>query len=181
MKKYRLELKSGFTRWAQRTVYGKDSYDSVEDIPVFDADEHPITPGLNRLENSGKLKIVEVTEDENTKEDEDESTEKVEADSKEASEQENETEVDNDDGESEEEQTPERETEEGETELPEGNDSDITEKEPAITEDELVITREELDAMTVNELDDLAREEGITGYSGLRKDEKVDLLFKELN
>lgn len=138
MEKYKIKLTShGFTYWAGRKIKNIEKYDSLEDVPTFNVDEHPITEGLKLLEKNGRLEIVDVTPKPD-REKEDDTTETTEEDT----------------------------TEEDTTE------EDTTEE----TEEDY--TKEELEEMTVAELDDLAKELGLSGYSSLVKAEKIDLILE---
>lgn len=145
---YRVEYVAfGFTKWGGKIIRNVDKYDSKDDIPVFNTEETPITPGLKLLEKSGKIKIVNIEEEAKEKEENVEEAENIEF------------------------EKPEEEVVEEEPE----------EEEEVEFEGETVeLTEESLKELTTSELDDLAKENNISGYSSLRKSEKIELILSEL-
>ena len=179
MKKYKIKLKShGFTYWYSKKVKNINSYDSLEDVPSFDINEHPVTEGLKLLEKSGKLEIVDVT----PKSKREETTDEEVADEEVTDEEVADEEVT--DEETIDEETTDEETTDEEVADEEVADEEVADEEVADEEtidevaDEENYTRSELEDMTVSELDDLAKEMGLSGYSSLVKAEKIDLILE---
>jgi hypothetical protein len=147
-------LKQGRLSFGKYTIFPADSYKDEMDIPLFDEENTPITEGLRLLEKSGVVEIrpfrKNVHDDQAQPEFDDEDH------------------LQGDDG--------------GTTLEDEGE----VEEEPEELEEEVVETpeqiqydKEQLESMGVKELNDICKELGLSGYSSLKKEEKIALILGE--
>jgi hypothetical protein len=152
--RYRIEyLGPGFTAWKGFTIRNVEDYKNKSRIPTFNTDNSPITEGLKLLEKGGKIKIVDL----DTVEEPDKAIEEpVEEPTKGPVEEFTEVEVES-----------------------------VEVEEPIETVEfdgeEVKLTKEALDkAFTSTNLDDICKENDISGYSTLNKGEKIDLIIDSL-
>lgn len=147
-------LKQGRLSFGKHTIFPADSYKDEMDIPLFDEENTPITEGLRLLEKSGVVEIRPFRKNVH--------------DNQAQPEFDDEDHLQGDDG--------------GTT----LEDEEEVEEEPEELEEEVVETpeqiqydKEQLESMSVKELNDICKELGLSGYSALKKEEKIALILGE--
>lgn len=145
-------LKQGRLSFGKHTIFPADSYKDEMDIPLFDEENTPITEGLRLLEKSG---VVEIRPFRKNVHDNQAQPEFGDEDH-----------LQGDDG------GTTLEDEEKVEEEPE-------EEEVVETPEQIQYDKEQLESMGVKELNEICKELGLSGYSALKKEEKIALILGE--
>lgn len=147
-------LKQGRLSFGKYTIFPADSYKDEMDIPLFDEENTPITEGLRLLEKSGVVEIRPFRKN-----------------------------VHDDQAQSEFDDEDHLQGDDGGTTL---EDEEEVEEEPEEPEEEVIETpeqiqydKEQLESMGVKELNEICKELGLSGYSALKKEEKIALILGE--
>ena len=145
-------LKQGRLSFGKYTIFPADSYKDEMDIPLFDEENTPITEGLRLLEKSGVVEIRPFRKNVH--------------DNQAQPEFDDEDHPQGDDG------GTTLEDEEKVEEEPE-------EEEVVETPEQIQYDKEQLESMGVKELNEICKELGLSGYSALKKEEKIALILGE--
>ena len=145
-------LKPGRLSFGKYTIFPADSYKDEMDIPLFDEENTPITEGLRLLEKNGVVEIRPFRKNVH--------------DDQAQPEFDNEDHLQGDDG--------------GTTlEDEEKVDEELEEDEVVETPEQIQYDKEQLESMSVKELNDICKELSLSGYSALKKEEKIALILGE--
>ena len=145
-------LKQGRLSFGKYTIFPADSYKDEMDIPLFDEENTPITEGLRLLEKSGVVEIRPFRENVHSNQAQPGFD--------------GEDHLQGDDG------GTTLEDEEKVEEEPE-------EEEVVETPEQIQYDKEQLESMGVKELNEICKELGLSGYSALKKEEKIALILGE--
>lgn len=156
-------LKQGRLSFGKYTIFPADSYKDEMDIPLFDEENTPITEGLRLLEKNGVVEIRPFRKNVH--------------DNQAQPEFDDEDHLQGDDGGTTLED--EEEVEEAPEELEEEVEEELEEEEVIETPEQIQYDKEQLESMSVKELNDICKELGLSGYSNLRKEEKIALILGE--
>ena len=145
-------LKPGRLSFGKYTIFPADSYKDEMDIPLFDEENTPITEGLRLLEKNGVVEIRPFRKNVH--------------DNQAQPEFDDEDHLQGDDG--------------GTTlEDEEKVEEELEEDEVVETPEQIQYDREQLESMGVKELNEICKELGLSGYSALKKEEKIALILGE--
>ena len=145
-------LKPGRLSFGKYTIFPADSYKDEMDIPLFDEEITPITEGLRLLEKNGVVEIRPFRKNVH--------------DNQAQPEFDDEDHLQGDDG--------------GTTlEDEEKVEEELEEDEVVETPEQIQYDREQLESMGVKELNEICKELGLSGYSALKKEEKIALILGE--
>ena len=145
-------LKPGRLSFGKYTIFPADSYKDEMDIPLFDEENTPITEGLRLLEKNGVIEIRPFRKNVH--------------DDQVQPEFNDENHLQGDDG--------------GTTlEDEEKVDEEPEEDEVVETPEQIQYDKEQLESMGVKELNEICKELGLSGYSNLKKEEKIALILGE--
>ena len=145
-------LKPGRLSFGKYTIFPADSYKDEMDIPLFDEENTPITEGLRLLEKNGVVEIRPFRKNVH--------------DNQAQPEFDDEDHLQGDDG--------------GTTlEDEEKVEEELEEDEVVETPEQIQYDREQLESMGVKELNEICKELGLSGYSTLKKEEKIALILGE--
>lgn len=152
MKYQILYLKPGRLSFGKYTIFPADSYKDEMDIPLFDEENTPITEGLRLLEKNGVVEIRPFRKNVH--------------DNQAQSEFDDKDQLQGDDG--------------GTTlEDEEKVEEELEEDEVVETPEQIQYDKEQLESMGVKELNEICKELGLSGYSTLKKEEKIALILGE--
>lgn len=144
-------LKQGRLSFGKYTIFPADSYKDEMDIPLFDEENTPITEGLRLLEKNGVVEIRPFRKNVH--------------DNQAQPEFDDEDHLQGDDGGT---------TLEDEEEVEEEPEEEVVE-----TPEQIQYDKEQLESMSVKELNEICKELGLSGYSALKKEEKIALILGE--
>ncbi len=144
-------LKQGRLSFGKYTIFPADSYKDEMDIPLFDEETTPITEGLRLLEKSGVVEIRPFRKNVH--------------DNQAQPEFDDEDHLQGDDG--------------GTTLEVEEEPEEPEEEEVIETPEQIQYDKEQLESMGVKELNEICKELGLSGYSALKKEEKIALILGE--
>ena len=145
-------LKPGRLSFGKYTIFPADSYKDEMDIPLFDEEITPITEGLRLLEKNGVVEIRPFRKNVH--------------DNQAQPEFDDEDHLQSDDG--------------GATlEDEEKVEEELEEDEVVETPEQIQYDKEQLESMGVKELNEICKELGLSGYSSLKKEEKIALILGE--
>jgi len=145
-------LKPGRLSFGKYTIFPADSYKDEMDIPLFDEEITPITEGLRLLEKNGVVEIRPFRKNVH--------------DNQAQPEFDDEDHLQGDDG--------------GTTlEDEEKVEEELEEDEVVETPEQIQYDKKQLESMGVKELNEICKELGLSGYSTLKKEEKIALILGE--